>query len=179
MMGTQLILLLLSVSASFPQSGQKDCKVVISDSSAALNALKPDTFTTYNLLPILPDSMTYDEFKYLQLKIDTEDKVWSLLLPGYIHYETYDSKNGTGVLILRMVGYGLIGYALYAGIPGSVSDISLSKVKLNLAILAAGAGMNFAGWLYDIVHGEYRLREKQLSILYRYRRTLEMEKNAP
>ena len=167
---TGILVLIIGVSTSFPTNGQRNCQIVVRDSSTALLLTKPDTFTTFNLLPILPDSMDYDEFKYLQLRLTNEDRMWSLVLPGYIHFETYDSRSGFGILALRMIGYGMIGYSIYAGIPGSVKDISLKKLKLNLMILGAGAGLNFVGWLYDIVHGEYRLREKQLSILYRYRR---------
>ncbi|GEM_PF-2888910 len=167
---TGIIVLIIGVSTSFPTNGQRNYRIVVRDSSTALLLTKPDTFTTFNILPILPDSMSYDEFKYLQLRLTNEDRMWSLLLPGYTHFVTYDSRSGLGIMALRMFGYWLIGYSICSGIPESVEDINIEKIKVNLMIFGAGVGLNFAGWLYDIVHGEYRLREKQLSILYRYRR---------
>ncbi len=175
---THLIILLVGVSIQYPTNGSRKITVVVRDSSTALKVLTPDTFTVYNLLPVLPESLSYDEFKYLQLRITDQDKIWSFLLPGYIHFETYDSRNGFITAAVRMIGYGMIAYSLYAGVPGSIRDINLSRLKTNLLILGVGAGMNFFGWLYDIVHGEYRLREKQLEILYKYRKTYPMEGNS-
>ncbi len=173
MLTSNIVMLIISISLNLPASGRRDVHITVNDSSTALKIIRPDTFTVYRMFPVLPKSMPYDEFKYLPIKITNEDKLWSLALPGYIHFETYDSRDGFLIAAFRLIGYGMMGYALYSGVPGSITDIRLSKVRTNLLVLGVGLGMNFAGWVYDIVHGEYRLREKQLRILYKYRRLFE------
>lgn len=141
--------------------------IVVDDSLRVVE----DTFGVYNLLPILPDSMTYDEFKYLQLRIDYWDRMWSTVLPGYIHFITYDRTGGILSATVRLLGFSLMGYAMYFGMPRAVEGLDPNAIKTNAGIFGVGMFLNFAGWVYDVVHGEHRLRDTQMRILYRYRRT--------
>ncbi|NPB03413.1 MAG: hypothetical protein GXO39_03235 [Thermotogae bacterium] len=133
--------------------------------------IKRDTFATYNLFPVLPEGMTYNEFKYLQIKIDYWDRMWSMILPGYLHFITYDRTGGFISASVRILGLALMGYAMYIGAPGAVEGLDPNALKLNAGIFGVGMFLNFAGWVYDVVHGEYRLRDMQMRILYRYRST--------
>jgi len=151
-----------------------DMKVIVRDSLRVVE----DTFSVFNLLPVLPEGMTYDEFKYLQLRIDYWDRMWSMALPGYIHFITYDRKGGFLSAGVRTLGFALMGYVMYFGAPRAVEDLDPSALKMNAAIFGMGMFLNFAGWVYDIVHGEYRLRDIQLRILYRYRRTFKYRREA-
>lgn len=141
--------------------------VVVKDSLRVVQ----DTFAVFNLLPVLPDSMTYDEFKYLQLRIDYWDRMWSTLLPGYIHFITYDRLGGFISAGVRTAGFALMGYVMYFGAPNAIGSLDPKAIKTNAALFGVGMFLNFAGWVYDVVHGEHRLRDIQLRILYRYRRT--------
>lgn len=150
-------------SPTFP----KDVRIVVKDSLRVVE----DTFGVYNLLPILPDSMPYEDFKYLQLRIDYWDRMWSTLLPGYIHFITYDRTGGFISASVRLLGFAMMGYVMYFGVPRSIESLEPNTLRLNAGIFGVGMFLNFAGWVYDVVHGEYRLRDIQMRILYRYRRT--------
>jgi hypothetical protein len=144
-----------------------DIRVVVQDSSGVIK----DTFAVFNLLPILPDSMSYEEFKYLQLRIDYWDRAWSTVLPGYMHFITYDRMGGLISLAVRMTGLALMGYVMYFGAPKALENLDYNTLRFNAVLFGTGMFLNFAGWVYDVVHGEYRLRDIQMKVMYRYRRT--------
>jgi hypothetical protein len=163
-----MLLLLLGINnvvkePNFP----KDVRLLIKDSLRVVE----DTFSVFNLLPILPDGMSYEEFKYLQLRIDYWDRAWSTVLPGYIHFITYDRTGGMITALVRTVGFALMGYVMYFGAPKAFEDLDPNTLRINAALFGAGMFLNFAGWVYDVVHGEYRLRDIQMRVLYKYRRT--------
>ncbi|NPA80478.1 MAG: hypothetical protein GXO29_05470 [Thermotogae bacterium] len=145
----------------------ENLQIIVEDSVRILQ----DTFAVFNLLPILPEGMSYDEFKYLQIRIDYWDRAWSMMLPGYMHFITYDPLGGTASAIVRFLGFALMGYSMYFGLPRAVEDLDAGTLKLNAAVFGAGMFLNFAGWVYDVVHAEHRLRDIQMRVMYRYRRT--------
>lgn len=56
--------------------------------------------------------MTYDEFLKIQKHIDLSKIMIASVVPGFIHFYADETKKGFIVLGARVIGYGLMGYAV-------------------------------------------------------------------
>jgi len=125
-------------------------------------------------IPDIPKNMTYEEFKILSTDLRMQDMAIAAILPGHTHFKIGDNQTGYYLLSARLAGY--LGWAYL-----SLSDKSLSgilvKDRLNVdadistadtAIAYSSVALMLGSYLYDWIHGKYRLDAKQSAIRYKY-----------
>ncbi len=132
----------------------------------------------YKPLPILPDSMTYREFRVLHREIGWRELATDFFVPGYISFIADEPGMGWAAVFLRALGAGLMAYGLYTGLSqaGAVTNPTLwPEVKEQLAraglAFSGGMALQMFGMTIDVAWGSVRLEEKKAKILYKYRRT--------
>lgn len=131
----------------------------------------------YKPLPILPDSMTYEEFRVLHRQIGWRELVTDFFVPGYVSFIADEPGMGWTAVFLRTLGAGLMAYGMYVGFSqaGAITDPTRwPEVKDNLIragfAFSGGMGLEMLGMTLDVAWGSVRLEEKQAKILYKYRR---------
>jgi len=125
-------------------------------------------------LPDIPAGMTYEEFKTLSTDLRMQDMAMAVVLPGHIHFKIGEKKTGYYLLSARLLGY--MGWTYLALSDESLSDIIIkdnldvgSDVSTGETIVAYGSiALMLGTYLYDWIHGKYKLDNKQNNIRYKY-----------
>ena len=125
-------------------------------------------------MPVISKRMTYQEFKILSTDLRMQDMVIAAIFPGHVHFKIGEKKAGYYILGTRSLGY--LGWAYL-----SLTDKSLTKIlfldQTNLSsnistgqnIVAYGSlALIIGSYLYDWIHGQYILADKQDRIRYKY-----------
>ncbi len=126
------------------------------------------------IIPNVPAEMTYDEFKVLSTNLRMQDMGVAMILPGHIHFKIGEKKIGYYILGVRSLGFAGWGYL-------SLKDKSLTSIILfddykiidntstgDKIIAYTSAALLVGTYLYDWIHGKYKLDEKQSKIRYKY-----------
>ncbi len=125
-------------------------------------------------LPAISGKMSYSEFKTLSTNLRMQDMAIAIIFPGHIHFKIGEKKTAYYVLGSRILGYGGMLYmsaknqsvfktVIYnnSGIKAKLS--SMDKIISYGSILLVGGS-----YLFDWIHGKYKLEEKQTRIRYKY-----------
>ncbi len=125
------------------------------------------------ILPPLNTGVSIDEFQLLSRNFRMIDMFYSVLVPGYVHFKAKDRKAGYMLLTSELVGVASISYAYYRSkidiiqvFNGETKQVKLDKVGRNSLI--AGVSLIATSYIFDIVHGSYRLHKKQEQIRFKY-----------
>ncbi len=124
------------------------------------------------VLPNISKEMTFEEFKLLSETSRMKDMMYAAIVPGYYHFKAQEPKKGYWLLGIRGVSYLTAAFAYldanhkYGGLTSSkVSDKDKNKYQ-NLLISSISVGS--MTYLYDVIHGENVLHNKQEQIRYKY-----------
>lgn len=125
-------------------------------------------------IPPIPKEMTYEEFKILSTNLRMQDMFIGMILPGHVHFKIDEHKTGYYLLGIRSLGYGIWGYLalkkesvlniIFFDKLDFIDDTSTGDkiAAYSSVILIAGS------YLYDWIHGRYKLDSKQNKIRYKY-----------
>jgi hypothetical protein len=121
--------------------------------------------------PAISWQMSSDEFELLSRHLRMKDMMYAMIVPGYVHFYEKDYKTGYIILATRMVGFGLmtvanIGLKEYSG--WFLNKQERQRKEFYAGLFNLSMGIIFGTYFYDWIHGEYRLKEKQELIRYKY-----------
>ena len=125
-------------------------------------------------LPAIPKEMTYEEFKILSTDLRMQDMMIATIFPGHIHFKIGEKKKGYYILGTRSLGY--LGWVYL-----SISNKSLARIIIldnagldkalnpgDVLVAYGSLALIIGSYLYDWIHGKYKLDEKQTRIRYKY-----------
>lgn len=124
------------------------------------------------ILPQINPDMSYEEFQLLSQNVRMKDMFYAGFVPGYIHFKAQEKKKGYWLLGIRSTSYAVTGFVLihannkYGGLNNA--DVSDSYKKMYQNLLIGSASVAISTYLYDVIHGDYLLHEKQEKIRYKY-----------
>lgn len=130
------------------------------------------------IMPHTNSQLSIDEFQILSRTFRMQDMMFAAIVPGYVHFKSKDFATGYTVLAISSAAYATFAYqALW--IKNNLTDSTLfynlrnlsnltPELKRNTYIL--GGSLLFIGsaYLFDVIHGKYRLEKKQENIRYKY-----------
>lgn len=124
------------------------------------------------------ENTLFDEYQLLSRNIRMMDMAYSVIVPGYVHFKAKDFATGYSLLGIRLLGYS--GLALNAydmnkqGL--KISDIPNldSTFNKDKYIFISSITLIASSYLFDWIHGKYRLEKKQEKIRYKYSIKLKM-----
>jgi len=125
-------------------------------------------------LPQISQQMSYQEFKTLSTNLRMQDIGIAMIFPGHVHFKIGEKKMGYYILGARLTGYlGMIYMSsknqsvyktvFYDNTTGNVDISPTDKIISYGSILLVGGS-----FLFDWIHGKYKLEEKQTKIRYKY-----------
>jgi len=124
------------------------------------------------------ENTLFDEYQLLSRNIRMMDMAYSTIVPGYVHFKAKDLATGYSVLGARLLGYSGLALNYYnmknlglkiGDIPNLGSDNNADKV-----IFISSISLIVSSYLFDWIHGKYRLEKKQEIIRYKYSIKLKM-----
>jgi hypothetical protein len=120
----------------------------------------------------LYENTLFDEYQLLSRNIRMMDMVYSAIVPGYVHFKAKDYATGYSVLGARLLGYtglAINGYNM-SNLGLKISDIPdlSSEYKTDKVIFYSSVTLIVSSYLFDWIHGKYRLEKKQEYIRYKY-----------
>ncbi|MBU0475307.1 MAG: hypothetical protein KKF62_14235 [Bacteroidetes bacterium] len=141
----------------------------ISVSSEKYNAIKE--------IIKVPEGMTFTEFLKIQREIDWKKIAVASFLPGYIHFYANKPELGWAIASTRIIGYGLIGYAMYDqyqltnsvdyGIVANSTD-EQNRTKKNAILFSSGLILNMIGFAFDWAHGDWVVEMERNEVYFKY-----------
>ncbi len=139
-------------------------------------------------MPRLTEMLTVDEFQLLSRNARMMDMFYSAAVPGLMHFKAKDKVTAWSLVGLRAVSYAGLAYGYFKldsegfkiwenykeGESILIGDWSVKDYqKLAIGSIALMAST----YLFDWIHGKYRLEKKQELIRYRYGIKLQIEDN--
>lgn len=129
-------------------------------------------------MPTLYENTLFDEYQLLSRDIRMMDMIYSAIVPGYIHFKAKDYNTGYWVLGARVAGYAGLAYDIIQikDIENQLKDLRNLDIQLKTknVILYTSLGLIVSSYLFDWIHGKYRLEKKQENIRYKYSIKLQM-----
>lgn len=132
------------------------------------------------ILPKIHPDMTFEEFNLLSKNVRMKDMLYAVFVPGHVHFKASEPKKGYWLIGIRAVSYAAIGYALidaeknYGGLV--TFNMDKSDKTLYQGLIYGGLVLGSGTYLYDMIHGEYVLSQKQEKIRYKYAIQLKADK---
>ena len=131
-------------------------------------------------IPEVYENMFLDEYQLLSRDIRMMDMAYSAILPGYVHFKAKENILGYTVLGFRMIGFAGL-YANYYRMKNYDTRIwelanGNSSYKTDQAIFISSIAIIASSYLFDWIHGKFRLERKQELIKYKYGMKLKLEK---
>ncbi len=132
---------------------------------------KNDNFKFENINP----QMNIDEYRILSRDLRMKEMLYSMIVPGYVHFYANENITGYSILAIRTAAMGELAYMAATDKinfslikPLSLSfkedDIPKTEIYLTYGSIAIILGT----YLYDWIHGQYILKKKQENIRYKY-----------
>lgn len=126
-------------------------------------------------LPNISPEMTYEEFELLSQNVRMKDMMYASIVPGYIHFKTQEKRQGYWLLGLRSASYITMGGLvlgnkdnLFHINKNNLDDKELKKLNQNQTAFYAALALASTTYLYDVLHGDWILHQKQEKIRYKY-----------
>jgi hypothetical protein len=139
--------------------------------SQDIEIYKKEKNDNYQLPKIHPE-MTFEEFELLSQNIRMKDMMYATIVPGYIHFKAQQPKQAYWIMGIRGTSYITAAYVFwdankkYGGLNQTeVSDKDKNKYQ---NLLIASISTATLTYLYDIIHGDHILHQKQEKIRYKY-----------
>ncbi len=163
--------------------------MVFSQDIDLYNIKKDDNITS----PKIPSTMSFNEFQLLSQNLRMKDMMYAIIVPGYVHFKAKENKTAYTLLTLRTASYIGLGASYfsskargdkwYSGLINSkdnTNNIQITEdwsVKKSDVVVVASMVTIFSTYLYDWIHGQYKLQKKQNMIRYKYGIKLKLEQN--
>lgn len=119
--------------------------------------------------------MTYNEFLKIQRQIDWSKIIIASIVPGFIHFYADKKTEGWILLGIRVIGYGLVGYASlnqYKLINDDRFSINVTdkrnRQNQNVIIFGVGSLLNIFGFFYDWAAGSLSIEKERNEIYFKY-----------
>ncbi len=128
-------------------------------------------------LPAINGKMSFAEFQLLDRNLRMQDMLYAMIVPGYAHFRAKDKATGYTLAGLRIAGFGAWYYVhekTGAGLSDMLKSLGLpdsGKKKLfarEKNLLLYSSLVIVGTYVYDWIHGKYRLEKKQNMIRYKY-----------
>ncbi len=130
-------------------------------------------------MPRLYENMLFEEFQLLERDVRMMDMAYSAIVPGYVHFKAKDNAMGFVLLGTRTVGFaGIAANMIRMKNRGqNLGDIWLDDpaFKTDQALFVTSLTLILSSYLFDWIHGKYRLEKKQELIRYKYGIKLKMD----
>jgi len=130
-------------------------------------------------MPMVYENTLFDEYQLLSRNVRMMDMAYSAIVPGYVHFKAKDFATGYSLLGTRLIGYSGLAISYYnmnkqglniGDIPNLGSEYNKDKV-----IFYSSITLIVSSYLFDWIHGKYRLEKKQENIRYKYSIKLKMK----
>ncbi len=143
-------------------------------------------------LPFVHESLKLSEFQLLSRSVRMMDMAYAAIVPGYIHFKAKEKTTGYILLSLRSVAYIGLGYSYFNAKSRGDKTFDIfntnqtqDQIKINNEwsvntediIDATAITIILSTYLYDWIHGKYKLGKKQELIRYKYSIKLKIEEN--
>jgi len=135
-------------------------------------------------LPYLNSKMSYDEFVLLSTNLRIKDMFYAAIVPGHAHFKAKDTKTGFLIFSIRMAAYGGLGF-IYYDVKSTTNNFANTSFKEYIDehdryknIYVGSLALIVSTYLFDWIHGEYRLEKKQAMIRYKYGLKLNLMRSA-
>ncbi len=122
-------------------------------------------------LPVLPDSMSYQEYEMATRSLSWQRLMIASFVPGYIHF--YARHKTAAYAIAAIRGAGII--LSTTGLIRQWRESKQLNLKLlgdsetNLYLFISGLILNAAGYAFDIAHGDYLISRERTRIEFKFR----------
>ena len=129
-------------------------------------------------LPQVPAEMGLEEFQLLSRTVRMRDMAYAMVVPGYVHFRTFEPGMGYTLLGARLLGYS--GWAVLSlnssyqirslvnvQYKGSQVEVS-SRTQTYQALLFTASALVLGSYFFDIIRGHTLLQNKQERIRYKY-----------
>ena len=129
-------------------------------------------------MPKVYENTIFDEYQLLSRNIRMMDMAYSAIVPGYVHFKAKDFATGYSLLGVRLLGYSGLALNYYnmnkQGLKiGDISNLGSDNTQ-NKVIFYSSITLIVSSYLFDWIHGKYRLEKKQENIRYKYSIKLKM-----
>ena len=139
-------------------------------------------------MPQLNEMLTVDEFQLLSRNARMMDMFYAAAVPGLLHFKAKDKVTAWSLVGLRAASYAGLAYGYFKlnsegfkiwenyqdGESVFIGDWTVKDYqKLAIGSIALMAST----YLFDWIHGKYRLEKKQELIRYRYGIKLQIDRN--
>ena len=124
-------------------------------------------------MPKVAWGLNAKEFQLLSREVRLMDWFYGAAAPGYVHFQAKDFGMGYSLVAVRAIGYAGLTFVVL-DTKGSLNDILNGKYEGDLnsktynRITEASLVLIFGSYLFDMIHGNYRLKKKQELIRYKY-----------
>lgn len=130
-------------------------------------------------MPKINPDMTFSEYQLLSRNLRMKDMLYAMVVPGYTHFYVHEKNLGYYMLATRMVGYGGLGY-IWLKNKDNITFKNLLLTQFNrdifpeedrnkyTIITSISLTLIFGSYLFDWIHGQYRLGKKQEEIRFKY-----------
>ena len=139
---------------------------------------KDDNFN----MPDLYEQTSFDDYQILSRNMRMMDMAYAAIVPGYIHFKAKEPITGYSVMAARLIGYtGLaVNFVRINNSDNIISDIPNlgDEYKMDEIIFLSSISIIASSYLFDWIHGKYRLEKKQEMLRYKYGIKLKMNKMA-
>lgn len=131
-------------------------------------------------MPKVYENTFFDDYQLLSRNIRMMDMAYSAFVPGYVHFKAKDFATGYSLLGVRLLGYSGLALNHYnmkkqglkiGDIPNLGSEPNKDK---DIVIYYSSITLIVSSYLFDWIHGKYRLEKKQENIRYKYSIKLKM-----
>ncbi len=127
-------------------------------------------------MPKVYENTLFDEYQILSRDVRMMDMLYSAIVPGYVHFKARDIATGYGILGARLLGFSGLALNYYnmdrKGL--NVNDILGSEHNTDKILFYSSLTLIVSSYLFDWIHGKYRLEKKQENIRYKYSIKLQM-----
>lgn len=132
-----------------------------------------------NLSPVnINPQMSFEEYEILSSDFRMQDMMFSAIVPGYVHFKAKDNVVGYSLLAISAASYATFGYQAF-WVKKTITDSTLfynllnynslsSEIKRNSIIMGSALFLITSTYVFDVIHGKFRLQKKQNAIRYKY-----------
>ncbi len=139
------------------------------------NKHKNDNFD----MPEIIGKMSFQEYQLLSRDLRMKHMLYAMVVPGFTHFYAQENKLGYSMLATRVIGYGGLGYVWLKNKDRiTFKDLLLTQFNRNIfpeeernkysAITGISLAFIFGSYLFDWIHGQYRLEKKQEEIRFKF-----------
>ncbi len=122
--------------------------------------------------PSVYEKMQYQEFQLLSRDVRMMDMGYAVFVPGYVHFKAEDKATAYALLGGRLLGYAGLLYNLNTVKKSTVEFADIfngeSTYKDDVFVFTSAVILIGGTYLFDWIHGKWRLENKQEAIRYRY-----------